>query len=245
MQKKGKKPVSASLDAVRHSLAHLLAAVVLKKFPTAKLGVGPTIENGFYYDFLLPRPIANEELGQLEEEMRKLIRQNLRFRGRKVSAAEAKKLMRGQPFKLELIRDFTKEKRQLSVYDIATPDGGKVLFLDLCRGGHVHSTQEIHPDAFRLTKTAGAYWKGSERNPQLQRIYGVAFATKRELTAYLKLQEELEKRDHRKLGARLDLFSFHSVAPGAPFWHGNGMILFKELEAFIRSELDKAGYQEI
>ncbi|RJQ29333.1 threonine--tRNA ligase [Candidatus Parcubacteria bacterium] len=226
-------------DKVRHSLAHLLAATVLKKFPKAQLGVGPVIEDGFYYDFLLPRTLTPDDLKEFEKAMRDLIKQNLPFSGKKITPAVAKKTFEGQRFKLDLIKQFTKEKQALTTYSTGT------VFTDLCRGGHVKNTKEIDPEGFKLTKTAGAYWRGDEKNPQLQRVYGVAFASKKDLEAYLKLQEEIEKRDHRKLGERLDLFSSQDIAPGAPFWHPKGMIIFRELEKMIRGELDKEGYQEI
>ncbi|MBI2033906.1 MAG: threonine--tRNA ligase [Candidatus Liptonbacteria bacterium] len=239
-----------NLENIRHSLAHLLAAAVLKKYPKTKLGIGPTIEEGFYYDFLLPagKKFSPDDLKEFEKTMRELIKQNLLFSGKKVTAAEAKKLFADQQFKLDLIKEFSKEAKQLSVYYTCPPKTSnlspKTCFMDLCRGGHVKSTKEIHADAFRLTKIAGAYWRGDEKNPQLQRIYGVAFKTKKELEDYLKLQEEIEKRDHRKIGERLELFSFEEVSQGAPFWHGKGMIVFRELEKFIREEQDKAGYEE-
>lgn len=232
-------PTNEKIDAIRHSLAHLLAAVILKEFPNAKLGIGPTIENGFYYDFLLPRALTPEDLIKFEKKMKDFINQGLTVKGRKVTAIQAKKEFKNQPFKLELIKEFVKEKKQLTIY--STGD----IFSDLCRGGHVKTTKEINPDAFKLTKIAGAYWRGDEKNPQLQRIYGIAFNEKKELEDYLKLQEEIEKRDHRKLGERLDLFSFHDIAPGAPFWHGKGMIIIRELEKLIRQELDSVGYEEI
>jgi len=229
----------SNLENIRHSLAHLLAAAVLKKFPGAKLGIGPTIENGFYYDFLLPRSLSPEDLKEFEKTMRELIRKRLPFKGGPVTDAEARKLFADQPFKLDLIREFSEGGQKLTIYK--TGD----IFTDLCRGGHVKSTSEINPDAFRLTDIAAAYWHGDENKPQLQRIYGVAFKNKKELEAYLKMEEEAKKRDHRKIGAEMDLFSFHGVAPGAVFWHGKGMIIFRELEKLIREELDNAGYEEI
>ncbi len=163
------------LDHIRHSLAHLLAAAVLKEFPDAKLGVGPVIENGFYYDFLLPRAIAPDDLKALEKTMRNLVNRKLPFAGREVTPDEARKLFADQPFKLDLINDFTgegepgKKQEKLTVYE--TGD----LFMDLCRGGHVENTEEIPADAFALDKIAGAYWRGDDTKPQLQRIYGLAF----------------------------------------------------------------------
>ena len=241
----------SKIEEIRHSLAHLLAMAVLKKFPQAKLGIGPTIENGFYYDFKLPSAIGAGDLEGLTAIMRELIGGKLEFKGKKVTAAQARKLFKGQPFKLDLIKEFTKEKKQLTVYATCPPgiENWKLkignCFLDLCKGGHVRSTSEIPGDAFKLTRIAGAYWRGDEKNPQLTRIYGVAFGTKPELDEYLKLQEEIQRRDHRALGEKLDLFSQHDIAPGAIFWHPKGMILWRELERFMRSKLDRSGYGEI
>lgn len=236
------------IQQIRHSLAHLLAMAVLKKFPQAKLGIGPTIENGFYYDFDLTaeaigrsrenRGLNEASLPEIEREMRRLIKQELDFVGEKVTSAAAKKIFKHQPFKLDLIQEYTKEGRQLTVYH--TGD-----FTDLCKGGHVKNTSEINPDAFKLISIAGAYWRGSEKNPMLTRIYGVAFGSKKELDDYLKLQEEIERRDHRTIGEKLDLFSQHAIAPGAIFWHHKGMILWRTLEKFIREKLDAAGYEEV
>ncbi|KKW47183.1 MAG: Threonine-tRNA ligase [Parcubacteria group bacterium GW2011_GWA1_59_11] len=196
---KKQRSAGAEMDPIRHSLAHLLAAAVLEKYPKAKLGIGPTIENGFYYDFLFPRPVTTEDLAGLEKRMRELARQDLPFRGKKVTPAEARKAFKDQPFKLDLIKEFVKEKKGLSIY--RTGD----VFQDLCRGGHVKSTREINPDAFKLTHLAGAYWRGDEKNPQLTRVYGLAFATKDELQKHLHMLEEAKRRDHRKLGADLDI----------------------------------------
>ena len=228
------------LDAVRHSLAHLLAAAVLKKFSDAKLGIGPTIENGFYYDFLLPRTLTPEDLADFEKDMRTFIAAKLPFSGKKITLAEAKKMFKGQKFKLELIKDFVKEKKTLTAYK--TGD----VFLDLCRGGHIKNTSEINPDAFKLTKIAGAYWKGSEKNPQLQRVYGVAFSTKDELEKYLWQEEEAKKRDHRVIGAKLKLFTFaNEVGPGLPLWLPNGTIIRDEIESAAKVVEKKWGYQRV
>jgi threonyl-tRNA synthetase len=212
---------TTSLENIRHSLAHLLAMAVLKKFPKAKLGIGPIVENGFYYDFKLPTPIEESDLREFEQSMRELIRAKLPITGKKVTPAAAKKLFNGQPFKLDLIRDFTKEKKQLTVYTTGKKQVTKnkkqkanrmtnpypltpipSSFTDLCRGGHVKNTDEINPDAFKLTTIAGAYWKGDEKNDQLTRIYGVAFATKQELEQYTKQLDEAHRRDHKRLGPR-------------------------------------------
>ncbi len=228
---------SQSIENIRHSLAHLLAAAVLKKFPDAKLAIGPTIDNGFYYDFLLSRSLTPEDLREFEKTMKNLVKKNLPFSGKEVSLAEANKLFSDQPFKLDLIKDLSAEAMKLTVYN--TGD----VFMDLCRGGHVDNTKEIPLDGFKLDKIAGAYWRGDEKNPMLQRIYGLAFASKGELEEYLKLREEAEKRDHKKLGSQLDLFTFSPlVGPGLPLFLPKGMIIRSELEKFIREEKEKRGY---
>ena len=173
------------LEKIRHSLAHLLAAAVLKKYPKTKLGIGPTIEHGFYYDFLFLKPLNESELVELEKEMRRLINLKLPFIGEAITPLKAKKLFKDQKFKLELIKDFSKDKQDLTTYHTGE------IFTDLCRGGHVDNTSEINPDGFKLTHLAGAYWKGSEKNPMLTRIYGLAFATKEELATHLAMLEEL------------------------------------------------------
>lgn len=223
----------SQIDNIRHSLSHLLAAAVLKRFPKAKLGIGPVIENGFYYDFLINADkrglrrgltqIKENDLPEIEKEMRRLIHMNLPFSGKKIMPAEAKKLFKDQPFKLDLIKEFVKEKKSLTAYK--TGD----VFFDLCKGGHVKNTKEINVDAFKLTHVAGAYWRGDEKNPQLQRVYGLAFETKKELEEYLWQQEEIKKWDHRKIGKELDLFSFHEEGPGFVFWHPKGMLLREAL----------------
>ncbi|MDP3975252.1 MAG: threonine--tRNA ligase [Candidatus Jorgensenbacteria bacterium] len=228
------------LDGIRHSLAHLLAAAVLEKYPKTKLAIGPTIEHGFYYDFKFPKAVSVEELKGFEKTMRKLIAQKLPFSGRKVTAAEAKKIFKDQPFKLELIKEFVKDKKPLTVYK--TGD----IFLDLCRGGHVKSTSAINPDAFALTHLAGAYWRGSEKNPMLTRIYGLAFATKKELEVYLAMLEEAKKRDHRKLGAELELFTFDErVGKGLPLWLPAGTIVKNEVEKLAIEMEEKYGYERV
>ncbi len=235
-----------SLDAQRHSLAHILAAVVLEKFPSGKLGIGPTIENGFYYDFQLPKNLAPEDLKDLEKEMRRLARMNLVFSGKKTTPLAAKKAFAKQPFKLDLIKEFVKEKKALTIYDTIDKRTGKVYFSDLCKGGHVKNTSEINADAFRLTKVAGAYWRGDEKNPQLQRVYGIAFQDKKELEEYLRLQEEAKKRDHRKLGKELGLFTISDeVGPGLPLFYPKGAILRRIVENYITDLQEKRGYMPI
>ncbi len=228
------KAPEGNLDSIRHSLAHLLAAAVLQKFPDAKLAIGPTIDNGFYYDFLLSRSLTPEDLKDFEKAMRKFIKDKLPFTGEEVSAEDARKLFADQPFKLDLIKEFSADSQKLTVYK--TGD----VFIDLCRGGHVENTSEIPSDGFKLDKIAGAYWRGDEKNPQLQRIYGLAFANKEELESYLKLREEAEKRDHKVLGKKLGLFLFSpEVGPGLPLYLPKGNIVREELLRYV-TELKKA-----
>ena len=226
------------IDSIRHSLAHLLAAAVLQKFPDAKLGVGPTVENGFYYDFELPRPITPEDLKEFEKSMRTFVNKKLPFTGREVTPAEAKKLFAHQPFKLDLIKEFSGEGKKLTVYE--TGD----IFMDLCRGGHVENTSEIAADGFVLDKIAGAYWRGDEKNPQLQRIYGLAFESKEALKHYFGNRAEAEKRDHKILGKKLSLFTFSpEVGPGLPLYMPKGNIVREALLQYI-TELKKAHHYQ-
>ena len=225
------------LDHIRHSLAHLLAAAVLKEFPDAKLGIGPTVENGFYYDFLLPRAIAPDDLKTLEKTMRTFVNKKLAFTGREVSPAEAKKLFAEQPFKLDLINDFSAEDKKLTVYE--TGD----VFMDLCRGGHVENTSEIPADGFKLDKIAGAYWRGNEKNQQLQRIYGIAFESKEKLKEYEMMIEEAKKRDHRILGKQLKLFTISDlIGAGLPLIQPKGMIIRRAIEDYLWELHNGKGY---
>lgn len=253
------------LHNIRHSLAHLLAAAVLEMFPKAQLGVGPVIENGFFYDFLLPRSLTPEDLSKLEKRMRALVQQKLSFERIEMSVAEAKEFFKGQgqPFKVELIEDIEKfgtTKADEILNEEAKPkiqaseEKSKVdkvslyktgRFIDLCRGGHVDNTSRIPADAFMLDKISGAYWRGDQKNPQMQRIYGLAFETKAELKAYLTLLQEAAKRDHKILGPQLELFMFHPTAPGEPYWLPKGMVILNELLDFWRQEHARRGYQEV
>jgi len=229
-----------NLEHIRHSLAHLLAAAVLKEFPDAKLGVGPVIETGFYYDFELPRSLTPDDLKTFEKTMRGFINKKLPFTGEEVSAAEAKKRFAQQPFKLDLINEFSTDGKTLTVYH--TGD----VFSDLCRGGHAENTSEIPADAFKLDKIAGAYWRGDAKNPMLQRIYGLAFTSKEELKKYLELVEEAKKRDHKKLGKELDLFIFSDlVGPGLPIYTFKGAIVRREIINFSNELQKEIGYQEV
>lgn len=234
------------LDQLRHSLAHILAQAVLEMFPDAKLGVGPTIENGFYYDFELPRTLIPEDLTLIEKRMEKIVSQGQPFAGESMSTTKAKKKLKdvGQPFKVELVEDLEKSgEKEVSFY--ANLLGDKIMFVDLCRGGHLEHTGKVPKGAFKLTKISGAYWRGDEKRPMLQRIYGVAFKTKPELATYLEELEEAKKRDHRKLGMELDLFQFHDISPGSAFYHPKGAFIFNELTAFMRREYRKRGYSEV
>src|SRR3989344_9505766 len=238
--------INKQLDAIRHTLAHLLAMAVLKKFRKAKLGIGPTIENGFYYDFKLPRPLTPDDLKEFEKEMRSLLAAKLPVRGEKITPAKAKKLFKNQPFKLELIKDFIKESKNLTIYHVGLKPQTTHSFTDLCKGGHAKNTKEINPDAFALTSIAGAYWKGNEKNTQLQRIYGLAFETKKELVEHVNMLDEAKKRDHRKLGVELDLFTFSDlVGSGLPLWTPKGTIVRNLLDDAVWELRKKFGYQQV
>jgi len=236
------------LYKLRHSTAHVMAQAVLDKFPDAKIAIGPAIEDGFYYDFDLPRPLTPEDLDDITARMREIIKGDHTFSKEVVDAQQAHEIFKDQPFKLELIKDLESgeqdehgmaisEKQELSIYK-------HDRFVDLCRGPHVESTMEIHPKAFRLLNIAGAYWRGDEKNPMLQRIYGTVWEKPEELKAYLKLREEAKKRDHRKLGKELDLYSsVDEVGSGLILWHANGGRIRMIMEDFWRQEHDKAGYE--
>jgi len=223
------------IETIRHSLAHILACAVQELYPGARFGIGPAIENGFYYDFdVSAGALAEADLPKIEKKMKELIKQNIKFEKRLVSVNEAKKIFKNQLYKLELIDELREKK--VRIYE-----SGK--FIDLCKGPHIKSTKEIPIDAFKLTKIAGAYWRGNERNPMLTRIYGVAFKTKKELDEYLKKEAEAEKRDHRILGQKLELFMFdEEVGAGLPLWMPKGLILRKIIEDYLYKELKKEGY---
>jgi len=237
-----KKSQLKKVEILRHSTAHVLAAAVLKMFPEAKFGIGPAIENGFYYDFDLPRTLIPEDLPILEEKMKKIIKANNKFEQAKVSIEEAGKDFKklGQSYKSELIEDLEKEgHKKVSIYKAG-------IFVDLCSGPHLDSTGEIPADAFKLTRISGAYWKSDEKNKQLQRIYGVAFESKKELDEYLKMLEEAEKRDHRKLGKELDLFCFSDlVGPGLPLFTPKGTIIKDELQKHVENICKRFGFQKV
>lgn len=232
--------MDSNLDHIRHSLAHLLAASVLKKWPDTKLGIGPVIENGFYYDFQFSQPISDADLKDIEKQMRKFVGGKLVFTGTEMTADELKLKYASQPFKLDLISEYAGEGRKLTSYKTGE------IFEDLCRGGHVENTSEIDPDSFKLTKLAGAYWRGDEKNAQLTRIYGLAFANKAELDAHLTMLAEAEKRDHRKIGQELDLFTFSPlVGSGLPMFTPRGTLLRQLLTEFVWSLMEPQGYQRV
>src|SRR3989344_1332866 len=232
---------ASKLHNIRHSLAHLLAMAVLEKDLGAKLGIGPVIDNGFYYDFQFsegytPTP---EDLKGFQKAMKKMIGRGLAFEGRAVSADAAKKMFAIQPYKTELINEFAAEGKNLTLY--TTGD-----FTDLCKGGHIETTKEIDTDAFAITHTAGAYWRGDEKNPMLTRIYGLAFETGADLDAYLKQMEEATKRDHRKLGKELELFTIiDEIGAGLPLFYPKGALLRKNIEGFVGDLQRARGYQDI
>jgi len=225
-----------ALGVYRHSSAHLLAAAVLELFPETKLGHGPATENGFFYDFYRPTPFTPEDLEKIEKKMHELVQQNLPYAREFLPHQEglARFKSEGDFMKCHFIEQFTKPGEKISIYKT-----GK--FLDFCRGPHVPSTGKIK--AFKLLNIAGAYWLGDEKNPQLQRIYGTSFFSKKDLDAYLNSLEEAKKRDHRTLGKQLDLFSIQELAgPGLIFWHPKGGIIRKQMEDWMREEYIKRGY---
>jgi threonyl-tRNA synthetase len=226
------KKEDEQLERMRHSAAHIMAEAVQYLFPEAKFGIGPTIENGFYYDFDLPRALTPDDLPVIENKMREIIAQNSPFFAQEISKEEARQLFATQPYKLELIDE---------IPDTAVKTYKQGSFTDLCRGPHLGSTGGVK--AFKLTHIAGAYWRGDEKQPMLQRIYGVAFESQEELEDYLSRQAEAAKRDHRKLGKELDLFSTHEeIGPGLICWHPRGASIRQIIEDFWRTEHIKRGY---
>lgn len=230
------------VEIIRHSASHILAMAIIKMFPSAKLAIGPAIENGFYYDFDLPRTLIPEDLEILEKEMVKIVEQNYPFEHKRVSAQEAKDLFKkiNQNYKIELIDELIKQgEREVDLYKSGN-------LVDLCTGPHLESTGEIPIQAIKLTKVSGAYWRGDEHRDQLQRIYGVAFANKKDLRVYLKNQEEAEKRDHRKLGKELDLFCFSDlVGPGLPLFTPKGTAIKEQLQKRVENICQNYGFEKV
>lgn len=226
------------LQNLRHSLAHLLAAAVLEIWPDAKRAIGPAVDNGFYYDFEFSSPITESDLPKIEKKMKQLLKTWDKFEREEVSPKQAKEDYRENPYKIELIEEFSGDGQTLTYYKSGE-------FSDLCRGGHFEGLNKIDPQSFRLDRLAGAYWRGDEKNKMLTRIYGLAFESKAALEEYLKLREEAQKRDHRLLGPKLGLFIFHEYSPGAPFYLPKGSIVRNELEKFVRSVSYGPGYSEV
>ena len=233
---------TTSLEHVRHTLAHLMAAAVLELYPEAKPTIGPAIDNGFYYDFEFPAGKAptEKELKDIEKRMRKLLPSWKGMTGQEVTTDEARKAFSGNPYKTELIDEIVGKNEKITLYTAGH-------FTDLCRGGHAENpAKEIPADSFKLDRLAGAYWRGSEKNAMLTRIYGLAFETKAALDAYETMMKEAEKRDHRKLGKEMDLFEFDDdVGPGLPLWLPNGTVLTEELEKLAKETEFAGGYQRV
>src|SRR5512143_2216497 len=240
----------SSLYKIRHSAAHVMAQAVLEMFPEGKVTIGPPVENGFYYDFDLPRNLTPEDLQQLEKRMRQIIAGRHDFVKKVVSADEARQIFKDQPYKLELIDGLEqggmdeygnplKVKPEISIYQDDT-------FVDLCRGPHVANTKDIKPDAIKLMSVAGAYWRGDEHNKMLQRVYGTAWENAQQLKDYLWQLEEAKKRDHRKLGKELEIYFFdEEVGPGLPLFSPNGGVMIEEIEKLAKETEEQAGYLRV
>lgn len=238
------------LYKIRHSAAHIMAQAVVEMIPEAKYTIGPPVENGFYYDFDLPRNLMPEDLEKIEKRMRQIVQGKHEFKKTVISAEEAREIFKDQPYKLELIEGLEKggldeygnplkEKPEISIYQHDT-------FVDLCRGPHVQNTKEVKQDSFKLMSIAGAYWRGDEHNKMLQRIYGTAWENAGQLKDYLHQLEEAKKRDHRKLGKELEIYIFDDeVGPGLPLWLPNGGVLIEELEKLAKEMEEKAGYLRV
>ncbi|MFU8877891.1 MAG: threonine--tRNA ligase [Wenzhouxiangellaceae bacterium] len=225
------------VEIIRHSTAHLMAQAVKRLFPDTQVTIGPTVEHGFYYDFARDEPFRPEDLEKIEQEMSRIVDEDLPVARSEMARDEAISFFRdqGEDYKAEIIADIPADET-LSLYRQGD-------FIDLCRGPHVPSTGKL--GAFKLTKLAGAYWRGDSDNVMLQRIYGTAWGDKKQLKAYLKRLEEAEKRDHRKIGKRLDLFHTQAEAPGMVFWHDHGWRIYRLIQDYIRARLEQAGYQEV
>ena len=224
------------LAVIRHSMSHVMASAVLEMFPEAQIAIGPAIENGFYYDFDLPRPLTEDDFPEIEKRMRRIIAENLPITKQVVSRSKAAEVFKDQIYKLELLEAIP-EGEDVSFYTV----GG---FTDLCKGPHVESTKELNPDSFALLSVAGAYWRGNEKNKMLTRLYATAWTNPKDLKDYLNHLKEISERDHRKIGKELDLFSLHEEAgPGLVYWHPMGARIRNEIETFWRKEHYKNGYE--
>jgi threonyl-tRNA synthetase len=235
-----KEHAQETLKNKRHTLAHLLGAAILEMWPETKLTLGPAIDTGFYYDFDFKEPITEKELPKVEKKMREILKSWKEFSHKEVSAKEAKEIFAGNPYKLELIEEIDKKGEKITLYTV-----GK--FTDLCRGGHAENpAKDIPSDSFRLERIAGAYWRGDEKNKMLTRVYGLAFDTKVGLDEYETMKAEAEKRDHRKLGKELSLFTFdEDVGPGLPLWLPNGTVIIEELEKLAKETEFRMGYVRV
>ncbi len=235
----------STLDAMRHSTAHVMAEAVLALFPEARLGIGPAITDGFYYDFDLPRPLTPDDLAAIEERMARSVAADHPFVRRELPFAAAREEVagHGQTYKVEILDDLAARAEAAGEPLPVTTFYDHGPFSDLCRGPHVASTGAIGP--FKLLAVAGAYWRGDEKRPMLQRIYGTVWESQEDLDRFVWRREEARKRDHRRLGVQLDLFSFHDVSPGAAFWHPKGWTLYRTLEGAMRELQARRGYQEI
>jgi len=236
------------VERLRHSIAHVLAQAVLKLYPDTQIAIGPPIDTGCYYDFLFTKPLSDADLPKIAKEMRRIIKEKQSFEFAELTPKESIAFWkaRKQPFKVELVKDLEAQgEKKVSHYRNVNRNGEEA-FVDLCRGGHLENTGEIPADCFALTSLAGAYWRGSEKNAQLTRIYVAAFPSKAELEAHLAMVEEAKKRDHRKLGRELDLFAFSDmVGPGLPLWTPRGTIIADELESLAREMEAKGGYLRV
>ena len=241
-QQTAKPEAGQKLALIRHSVSHVMAQAVTRLFPGTKVAIGPSIENGFYYDFLLPRPITAEDLSTIEAEMKKIIDSRQDFVPVTVSREEALRRFAGEEFKTELVNELPVDAA-ITIYENRGADG-TVHWADLCRGPHVANTREINSAAFKLQNIAGAYWRGDEKRPMLTRIYGTAWENPKDLKSYLTFLEEVEKRDHRRLGKDLDLYSIHEEAgAGLIYWHPNGGRMRVAIEDFWRKEHYRNGYE--
>jgi threonyl-tRNA synthetase len=249
-EKKPERYEESELYRLRHSAAHVMAQAVLEMFPDGKYSIGPPIENGFYYDFDLPRTLTPEDLAKIEKRMRQIIAEQHDFQKKVMTPEEARQIFKSQPYKLELIEGLEQggfdeygepleEKPEISIYQHGN-------FIDLCRGPHVENTRKINPSALKLMSVAGAYWRGNEDNPMLQRIYGTAWKSADDLEQYLWQIEEAKKRDHRKLGKELEIFIFdEEIGPGLPLWLPRGGVIIDELEQLAKEMEDKGGYLRV
>jgi threonyl-tRNA synthetase len=225
------------LYRIRHTVAHVMAEAVLKKFPDAKIAIGPPIDNGFYYDFDLPAQLKEEDLADLEAEMQEIVKGKYDLAKKVISREEAKRIFSDQPYKLELV-DAIPEGDEVSLYTVDK-------FTDLCRGPHVENTRDINWKSFKLLRIAGAYWRGDSTRPMLTRIYGTAWEDPKQLRQYLDHLKEIEKRDHRNLGRDLELFHIEDENPGQIFWHPKGWTVYLEIQEYVRRKIAAQGYREV